>query len=179
MILQALRLACTAVLGAIFVASALGKFHNPAAFLRSIIDYRMTPLWMSYATAVTLPGMELLAGAVLLAGFLAGAVRLRTSRREMLVTVGLDVTARPGWLRKLDVWVDAAAWICAGMLVFFMALLSIAILRGLELDCGCFDFIGEHISFLRSSKVDWGTVWRDAVMLLLAVPIILRRLPRR
>ena len=172
---QALRLFCQLVLGAIFLASAAGKFKYPRAFLRSVADYELTPLWMSIVTAVTLPGIELTVGAVLFIGALAELARFRVSPREMSVRIGLDAGLRPGWLKRLDVWVDSAAWLAGGMLVFFMILLSIVIMRGMKLDCGCFDFIGEHFPLLRESTVTWLTVWRDAVMLLLIVPIIARK----
>ena len=172
---RALRLFCQVSLGMIFLVSAAGKFKYPRAFLRSVIDYDLTPLWMSIVTAVTLPGIEFMAGAVLLLGAVVELVRPRVSSAELSVRIGLDTVNRPGWLKRLDIWVDSAAWLAAGMLVFFMVLLSIVLMRGMKLDCGCFDFIGEYIPFLRASTITWATVWRDAVMLLLALPIIARR----
>jgi len=171
----ALRLFCQLTLGAIFLVSAAGKFKYPRAFLRSVMDYELTPLWMSIVTSVTLPGIEMAAGAVLFLGALVELVRPRVSAGELSVRIGLDTGRRSGWLERLDNWVDAAAWLSAGMLVFFMVLLSIVIMRGMKLDCGCFDFIGEYIPFLRASTITWATVWRDAVMLLFALPIIARR----
>ncbi len=173
--LQALRLLCQLVLGAIFMVSAAGKFQYPRAFLRSVVDYDLTPLWMSVVTAVTLPGVEILTGLVLFAGFLAEFARLRRGKGSIGLELGLTVASRPRWLRKLDLWVEAAAWVAAGMLVFFMILLSIELKRGMVLDCGCFDFVGEYIPFLKSSHVTWGTVLRDAVMLLFAIPILARK----
>ena len=168
-----LRLLCQFSLGAIFVISAAGKFKYPRAFLRSVADYDLTPLWMSIVTAVTLPGVELAAGLVLLLGAMVEAVILLKARfLPGRKTRRLAGGGRPDWLRGLDLWVESAAWLSGGMLVFFMVLLSIVILRGMKLDCGCFDFIGEYIPFLRASTVTWATVWRDAVMLLLTVPII-------
>lgn len=175
LIWQALRLCCQLVLGAIFLVSAAGKFKFPRAFLRSIVDYDLTPLWASIVTAVTLPGIELAVGAVLFFGAAVELARFRASSGEFSVRIGLEPGHRPGWLKRFDVWVDAAAWLAAGMLVFFMILLTIVLLRGMKLDCGCFDFIGEYIPFLRSSTVTWATVWRDAIMLLLALPIIARK----
>jgi len=175
LIAQAFRLACQLVLGAIFLISAAGKFKYPRAFLRSVVDYDLTPLWMSIVTAVTLPGIELAVGTVLFLGALAELARCRFSSREISLRICLEAGNRPGWLRRMDVWVGSAAWLAGGMLVFFMVLLSIVILRGMKLDCGCFDFIGEYIPFLRSSTVSWATVWRDAVMLLFAIPIITRK----
>ena len=170
-----LRLFCQLMLGTIFIVSAAGKFKYPRAFLRSVMDYNLTPLWMSIVTSVTLPGIEMAAGTALFLGALAELVRPRVSPGEFSVRFGLVAGHRPGWLKRLDNWGDAAAWISAGMLVFFMVLLSIVIMRGMKLDCGCFDFIGEHIPFLRASTITWATVWRDAVMLLFALPIIARR----
>jgi len=172
---QVLRLACQLSLGAIFLISAAGKFKYPRAFLRSVVDYQLTPLWMSIVTAVTLPGVELAVAIVLLAGSVLELARVRMSPTEVSIRIGIDCGNRPGWLRRMDLWVNTAAWLSAGMLVFFMVLLSIVLMRGMKLDCGCFDFIGEYIPLFRASTITWATVWRDAVMLLLAVPIIARK----
>jgi len=174
-IFQALRLFCQISLGMIFVVSAAGKFKYPRAFLRSVVDYDLTPLWMSIVTAVTLPGIEFCVGAVLLIGSVAELVRPRFSSGEISLRIGLDSGQRPGWLKRMDIWVESAAWLAAGMLVFFMILLSIVLMRGMKLDCGCFDFIGEYIPFLRASTITWATVVRDGVMLMLALPIIARK----
>jgi hypothetical protein len=175
MILQALRLLCQLALGSLFLVSAAGKFRFPKAFLGSVMDYDLTPLWMSITTAVTLPGIEAAVGAILFAGFLAEFARPRNGKGVLGLSVGLDVSPRPAWLKGLDRWVEAAAWLASAMLVFFMVLLSIELVRGMKLNCGCFDFIGEYIPFLRSSMVSWATVVRDGVMLLLAIPILVRK----
>jgi len=172
---HALRLVCQLLLGAIFLVSSIGKFTYPRAFLRSVVDYDMTPMWMSIVTAVTLPGIEMAVGAVLSLAAVAELARPRISRAELSIRIGLDAGNRSGWLRRLDIWVDGAAWLAGGMLVFFIVLLSIALLRGMTLDCGCFDLIGEYIPFLRASKITWTTVWRDAVMLLFVLPILTRK----
>lgn len=56
----------------------------------------------------------------------------------------------------------AASLVVAGMLVVFIAGLSQALVRGIDLRCGCFG---------GSDAATWGTVWRDVAMLLAAVPV--------
>jgi hypothetical protein len=42
------------------------------------------------------------------------------------------------------------------------------------MDCGCFDFLGEHLPFYKPSNASWWTVVRDLVMLIPGV-LLLRR----
>ena len=173
---QASRLVCLLAMGAVFTVSAAGKFRLPRSFLGSVADYRLLPQFLNTVVAATLPGVEMVTGLVFLAAFLAEVLRLRFTPGLAEAAVGLYAPSpRPAWLRKVDVWVDAAALLMAGMLVAFIFGMSVDILRGFTLDCGCFDFLGEHIPFLKSSKVTWGTVWRDVVMLALLVPAFIRK----
>jgi hypothetical protein len=73
---------------------------------------------------------------------------------------------------------DASVFEVTLMLVVFMVGLSIDILRGMRLSCGCFDLLGEQVPFLRSEHVTWGTVGRDAVFLALVLPILTFRARR-
>ncbi len=62
-----------------------------------------------------------------------------------------------------------AGGIAAGLMVVFMIAIASAMARGLELDCSCFDLLGI------SSKVGWGVLGRDALLLLPCLPLIFRR----
>ena len=132
--------------------------YQPKAFMRAVADFQLLPLPFVKVVAAVLPGIELLAGGVLVIGALAA---LRRAPQD------------PGAYTK------AAAWIAAGLLTVFIGALAINLLRGLEMDCGCFDVLGSHIPFLKSSRVTWGTVVRDVAMLALVYPILFRRVVRR
>lgn len=65
-------------------------------------------------------------------------------------------------LMVVGVWVRASAAVVALMLVAFIIALSQALLRGIDLRCGCFG---------GSELASWWTVARDVVMLAACVPL--------
>jgi len=110
------------VLGAVFFYAALAKIPNMELFAEETANYRLLPAaWIPFF-AVSLAGVEILAGAMLVAG----------------------VLVRP------------ATIVTAGLLVAFIIALSQALLRGINLSCGCFG--GAELA-------SWQTVGRDLVML--------------
>jgi uncharacterized membrane protein YphA (DoxX/SURF4 family) len=141
---------CQLGLGLIFIISASGKFVGPKGFLRAVAEYRLLPEPFVALVAASLPGVELLTGLLLVMGLIAG------------------------W-RVLRLYARAAALIAALMLVAFIVVLSVNLLRGIEMDCGCFDLLGDYIPFFKSKKADWGTVLRDVWMLVLAIPVLLHK----
>jgi len=66
-----------------------------------------------------------------------------------------------GFLLLINRRVRPAALVCIGMLVVFMILLGSVILRGLDIDCGCFKPGGQGTSA-------WVAMGRDAGLLLLS-----------
>jgi len=151
---RATRFFCQLALGLIFLGPGIGDLLRPEAFLDSVVNYQLLPMPLNYLVAASLPGVMLLVGLVLLAG-LSG----------FFVEVPF-----------LPLFVPAAAWIATGLLVIFIGGMSMALARGIELDCGCFDtvgeYLGEYIPIFKSTRVSLGTVFRDAFMLLLAYPLI-------
>ncbi len=145
------RSLCGFLLGAIYVVAAIGKLHQPKAFLRAVADYEIVPSVFIPWVAATLPAIELLAGLLLVGGAIV------VWRR------------RGGWLDNYSL---AAAWIAAGLLVIFTVVLTINLLRGIKMDCGCFDLLGNYVPFLKESEASWRTVVRDLVMLAFAYPVI-------
>ena len=61
----------------------------------------------------------------------------------------------------LGVFVDGAAFLSAGMMVMFIIALGQALVRGLDIECGCFSQEG--------SLVGLNTLLRDLIWLAMAV----------
>lgn len=141
-----LRAACRFLLGAVFAAASYGDLILPGSFRNAVQDYQMLPDGAVPWVAAMLMGVQALAATVLL----LGAWR----------------PARP------HPWADAAARIVAGLLVVYMGAISIDLLRGIRMTCGCFDALGQAIPWFKSSQIGWTTVGRDALFLLLAVPLL-------
>ena len=78
------------------------------------------------------------------------------------VTVpGVEIAA--GLLLALGLWARAAALVIGALLVVFIAGLSQALLRGIDLRCGCFG---------GAAPATWWTVARDVAMLLPAAAVL-------
>jgi putative oxidoreductase len=58
------------VLGAVFAFASTDKILNPSLFARSVMDYRLLPLSLVIPLAVLLPWTELIAGVLLIVGWL-------------------------------------------------------------------------------------------------------------
>ncbi|TAE24719.1 MAG: DoxX family membrane protein [Candidatus Kapaibacterium sp.] len=67
-------LAARLVLGSVFIIAGVEKIANPDAFAKAIHNYQLLPYSMLNIMALTLPWLEVLAGALLIFG-----VRLRAS----------------------------------------------------------------------------------------------------
>jgi putative oxidoreductase len=61
----------------------------------------------------------------------------------------------------VGVQVRPAALLANLLMLAFIAAIGSAMRRGLELDCGCFDLLP-----IGPSEVGWGTIGRDALMML-------------
>lgn len=62
-----------------------------------------------------------------------------------------------GWQRR------GAALICGALLLVFLAAIATALVRGLDISCGCFNTDGGH-------AVGLDLLWRDALLLLACLP---------
>ena len=82
------------------------------------------------------------------------------------VVVGIEIVVGLALLTGL--WSRAAALVAAGMLVLFVLGLTQALLRGIDLRCGCFG--GDE-------SADWGTVARDLAMLVPALVVLFTPVP--
>jgi uncharacterized membrane protein YphA (DoxX/SURF4 family) len=126
--------ACRVLLGALFVWAALVKLPDMAGFAQDVANYRLVPAALVPFLASAVVGIELLAGAALVAGFMV----------------------RP------------AAIVLSGLLAAFIVFLSQALLRGIDLRCGCFG--GDE-------PASWWTVARDLAMLAAALAVARRPQP--
>jgi uncharacterized membrane protein YphA (DoxX/SURF4 family) len=133
---SALRIAvliARVVLGAIFIAAGSLKMGHFAQFAQEIAGFRLLPRGVIAPMAILMPFVEIVVGAMLVAGF----------------------------------YTRAAATIAAVLLFVFDAAIASAVMRGLQLSCGCF---GPN----DTSVTTWGEVARDAIFVLLAVFVALR-----
>jgi uncharacterized membrane protein YphA (DoxX/SURF4 family) len=111
-----------------------------------------------YAASTKLPDMAAFAGEVANYRMLpASAVPFVAA-----LVVGVEVVA--GIALVVGVFARPAAIAISGLLVVFIAGLSQALLRGIDLKCGCFG--GEDVA-------TWWTVGRDVAMLLPALAVSL------
>jgi uncharacterized membrane protein YphA (DoxX/SURF4 family) len=121
-------------LGAVFLVACLDKIADPAAFARSIANYRLVPDRYLHVMATTLPWIEAVAGAALVAGLWTRAAALVTAGMlaVFIAAIGsamarhLDIScgcfdsgpdARRMGLSTLlwdIVWLVQAAWLVAG-----------------------------------------------------------------
>ena len=67
------------------------------------------------------------------------------------------------------VWKRGAALVISGLLVFFIILTAVTMIRGLDIDCGCFGAL--------SRKAGWSVVLEDLALLYLGLCILIE--PRR
>ena len=95
-----------------FIFASLDKIVNPANFAKDISNYEITPYWMNNLVALTLPWIELICG--------------------ILIVVGLFL-----FINKKSNFIDIPNNIIILMLLWFVFILSIAVYKGLDIDCGC------------------------------------------
>ena len=102
---------CVYYLGFTFIAASLDKIIDPYTFSRSISDYEITPNWISNFVSIILPWIELFCGFLLIVCF----------------------------SKKINKFylIDVSNNFIILMLLWFIFILSIAWIKGLDIDCGC------------------------------------------
>jgi len=154
---NAVLLTCRLVLGGLFVAAALFKIPDAATFAREIANYRLPlPVPFINAVAVTLPWIELLAGLLLILGLWHSAERPPRAA---------SLAGRCGWF-FFHHFQRGALLILSGLLVFFIGLLAVTMVRGIDANCGCF-------GPLTAQKVGWPKILENFFFLLFSVPLYL------
>ncbi|MCJ7823133.1 MAG: DoxX family membrane protein [Armatimonadetes bacterium] len=123
---------CRLLLGAIFIYTSFPKLLRPGDFARLVYGYQIVHPDLVNLVGITMPWVELAAGAFLVVGILP----------------------------------RSSAGIIAGLLGVFIGAGFLALVRGLEIECGCFfPFMGGH-------ELGWDLLVRDAVLLLPAVQVM-------
>jgi uncharacterized membrane protein YphA (DoxX/SURF4 family) len=130
---RAVLLVFRVVLGGLFVYAGIVKVLDPLDFAQDIRNYRLVGQALSFAAAIFLPWLEILAGAFLIAG----------------------------------VWRRGAALVISGLLVFFIVLTVVTMVRGLDVDCGCFGAL--------SRKAGLGVILEDLGMLYLGMCLLFQK----
>ena len=99
-------------IGWIFVSSSIDKIIDPSTFSKSISNYEITPYWMNNLVALTLPWVELICG--------------------LLMFLGLYFD-----YKNQSNLIDIPNNLIILMMLWFIFILSIAVYKGLDIDCGC------------------------------------------
>lgn len=133
---RALALVVRLVVGGIFLYAGLVKLRDPVAFAGSISAYRILPYFANFVLAAVLPWLEIICGALLVAG-----MRFRGATAVLLLLNFL----------------------------FIGALVSVLV-RGLDIDCGCFRQGGGATS-------PWVALGRD-ILLMGALLLVFRSAPK-
>ena len=103
---------CVYYIGFTFIAASLDKIINPHEFSESIRVYKISPYWGNNLVAIILPWVELICGILLLYGLYC-------------------------FFSSKSNFIDVPNNIIIVMLIWFIFILSIAVYRGLDIDCGC------------------------------------------
>ena len=72
----------------------------------------------------------------------------------------------------LGIWVRPARWVITAMLVAFIVAISINLLRGNAIDCGCFDVSAAGKTYEEKIRDMWIVVIRDLGMLLMCAQLV-------
>jgi putative oxidoreductase len=124
---------------------------------------------------IVLGGLFIYAGAVKVAAPLEFAQSVRNyqlvgqslSFLAALVLPWLEVLA--GAFLVAGIWKRGAALVVSALLAFFIALTVVTMLRGLDIDCGCFGAVDR--------KAGWSVILEDAGMLYLGLCVLLAKRP--
>jgi len=90
-----LALAARLYLGGVFLVACLHKIADPAGFALDVATYQLLPLGLVNLTALVLPWVELLAGAMLVVGFRTRAAALLVAGMMLIFMIAL------GWALHL------------------------------------------------------------------------------
>jgi len=69
-----------------------------------------------------------------------------------------------GTLIMVRKWTRSSTWILSALLIFFLVLISVTLIRGIDINCGCFGPL--------SKKVDYTLILTDSVLLFLSLNLL-------
>ena len=102
----------TYYLGLTFISASLDKIVDPHEFSKSITAYEISPYSINNFVALVLPWIELICGILLFVSFFF-------------------------FFKNKNNFIDIPNNMIIIMLIWFIFILAIASIRGLEIDCGC------------------------------------------
>ncbi len=131
-------LGCRILLAALFLVAAPAKLLDPKAFAIAIDNYHFLPRMLVNLWAVGLPWVEVVVGVILLTG--------------------------PNFAQPFDRLTEAAAFLSALMYLSFVIALGSALVRGLDINCGCFAPQGTDV-------INWTYLVRDSALLIASLVV--------
>ncbi|MDD5089125.1 MAG: hypothetical protein PHI18_10070, partial [bacterium] len=137
---------CRIALAAVFLSAAVPKLLDPATFAKDILNYRVS---------LPLIGQDYV---FLVAAFMPA-----------LELIGALALLFPRWKR-------AGSLVIGSLLVLFIALIAQAVIRGLNIDCGCFG--RSAVSLTLAEEVGLSKIFENTFWLILAAFIFFRSRPK-
>ncbi|MDX9753315.1 MAG: MauE/DoxX family redox-associated membrane protein [bacterium] len=141
-------------------------------------DFRIQYLYpyFSLFARLLLGGLFLYAGAIKLVdmqNFMYDIENYRLIPHSVLPLLAISLPAIEiiaGLCLILGLWTEGALTIITTLMVVFIAAITSAVWRGLDISCGCFGTSD-------AEQVGWSILLRDYVLLLIAVPLWLNKKP--
>tara|TARA_Y100001970_G_scaffold28452_1_gene34849 strand:- start:1264 stop:1746 length:483 start_codon:yes stop_codon:yes gene_type:complete len=103
---------CVYYIGFTFIVASFDKIVDPYEFSKNISAYEITPYWINNFVALILPWIELICGILIFFGLIQ-------------------------FFKYNSNFIDVPNNLIIIMLLWFIFILSIASIRGLDIDCGC------------------------------------------
>jgi len=123
---------CRILIGGIFIYATAPKLLRPDEFARLVYGYRILHPDLVNLAGITLPWIELVAGAFVVVGIMP----------------------------------RSSALVLAGLLGMFIVAGFLALIRGLDIGCGCF------FPFMADHKLDWDLLVRDAILIVFCLQVV-------
>ena len=143
-------------LGFLFIYASIDKILHPAQFAKIVYNFHILPGFLINLFAIVLPWIEFLTGAFLILGI---AAQLLNFLVRVLKTLTLYPQNNPipqefkknlftRFTQFLEKYTESVAFLVSGLLVMFLIALGINLIRGVDINCGCFSTAGSAKSNL-------------------------------
>ena len=109
-------------IGLTFIAASLDKILDPYTFSSNILNYEIMPYWAINLSAIILPWIEFICGFLLI-----------------LSIISIVKSPYIKSVKKVDFfsYIDISNNIIILLLLWFVFILAVAHIKGLDIDCGC------------------------------------------